>query len=58
MANFSKGDWVTYRTDGYSVTKLVLAVKPDGTLVTGDHEHDSDNHHIHPEHRDVSIARD
>jgi hypothetical protein len=38
----SKGDWVRTRHKGYNVTKLVLAVKPNGIVVLGEHEQDSD----------------
>ena len=57
MSKFSKGDWVRYRIGGLSTTRMVLAIKPDGTLVTGDHKHDSDNHHIDPDYTDVSVVR-
>lgn len=56
MTQFQEGDWVRYRIEGYYVTKLVLAVRPDGDLVTGDHKHDSDNHIIDPDHTDVKEA--
>ena len=52
MQKYSKGDWVQYRSGGFTVKKKVLEVRPDGHLVTGDHDHDSDNHVIDPEHRD------
>lgn len=54
MSLYSEGDWVRYRSNGYSVTKMVLAVRPDGCLVTGDHKHDSNNHTIDPDYRDVT----
>lgn len=57
MTNFTKGDWVEYRYSGFSVTKMVLAVRPDGVLVTGDHTHDTDNHTVDPEHTDVEKVR-
>ena len=57
MAKIGKGDWVKNRSGGFTVTKMVLAVRPDGVLVTGDHEHDSDNHTIDPEHKDVTKVR-
>lgn len=54
---FSKGDWVRYRSGGLSVTKKVLEIRPDGQLVTGDHDNDSDNHIIDPDHRDIKKVR-
>lgn len=52
MGRYSEGDWVKYRSGGFYVTKKVLEVRPDGQLVTGDHDHDSDNHVIDPEYKD------
>lgn len=48
MSKYRKGDWVKYQANGYWITKKVLEVRPDGQLVTGDHDHDSDNHIIDP----------
>jgi len=52
MTQYSKGDWVQYRHGGFTVKKKVLEIRPDGVLVTGDHDHDSNNHTIDPEHKD------
>lgn len=58
MQRYHKGDWVQYRSGGFTVTKKVLEVRPDGHLVTGDHDHDPDNHIIDPEyHDDLSKVR-
>jgi hypothetical protein len=57
MIHYEKGDWVEYRANGFTVKKKVLEVRPDGVLVTGDHDHDSNNHTIDPENRDVSLVR-
>lgn len=46
MTEYSEGDWVKYRSGGIYVTKKVLEVRPDGVLVTGEHEHDQDTHTV------------
>jgi hypothetical protein len=36
-----KGDWVRYRgSEGWTVEKKVLEVRPDGKLVVGEHDND------------------
>lgn len=57
MNRFNVGDWVEYRSGGFTVKKKVLDIRPDGVLITGDHDGDSDNHVIDPEHKDVSKVR-
>lgn len=36
-----EGDWVRYRgSEGFTVEKKVLEVRPDGKLVVGEHDND------------------
>lgn len=57
MTRFREGDWVKYRSGGFTVTRKVLEVRPDGVLVTGQHDGEPNPHTVDPDHKDVEKCK-